>query len=368
MRRIQAKVKHLMTEIMNVDQQSLDEHAKDIAEATKSESTKTAYQTDMRKFGEWADEFGHDVNPAEEDCVAAYAIWLSKIGRKPSTIRRALVSIAQWHKLKGYDNPVTTRVRELNKGIRRLSGERRRRARPVTWIVLNRLFRHIPESTAIGIRDRALLLVGFAGAMRRSEIVAMNVEDCEFVDEGLVISQRRSKTNQFGDIRKLAIPYIDVPGRCAVKALRRLIEYNQLETGPIFYALGVQGTKMFITQPTRRLRAAYVSHVIKRYADRAGYPPEQFSGHSLRAGFATSASKAGLTSSVIMTHTGHRSHLTMMEYVRDGRKFNSHPLTSIVNAFPCRTTQPQGSILLTKNQTSVDEAIHQVEAEDPEGD
>jgi site-specific recombinase XerD len=316
-----------MSDIVKVDKAELRKHAQLIAENTKSENTKRGYSSDIDQFFKWLKE---NELSMDEISVNDYTLYLSYIGRKITTINRALTSISQWHKLQGMKSPVTPRVRETVKGIARTDGTKRTRARPLTWRALDRLLKHV-EGNAVGIRDHALLLVGFAGALRRSEIVAIDVEHIEFVDEGMIITQTVSKTNQTGDERKIAIPFVDIKNRCPVKAVRHLIDYAQVETGPLFNSLGSAGRRMLSVPLKGRLKAASVSLIIKRYAKHAGYDPTEYSGHSLRAGFATSASKAGLRSSAIMNHTGHKTHAVMMVYVRDGRAFVNHPFSFIVN-------------------------------------
>lgn len=325
-----------MTELVKVDEADLRRHAQVIAANTKSENTKRAYSSDIDQFFKWLKD---RELPIEENSVNEYVLYLSYVGKKITTINRALTSISQWHKLQNIDSPVSPRIRETVKGIARTDGTKRKRARPLTWRALDRLLDQV-EGNAVGIRDRALLLVGFAGALRRSEIVAINIEHIEFVDEGMIISQTTSKTNQTGDERKIAIPFVDIKNRCPVKAVRNLIEYNQELDGPLFNSLGSAGRRMLSVPKNGRLRSASVSLIIKRYAKHAGYDPKDYSGHSLRSGFATSASKAGLRSSAIMNHTGHKTHAVMMVYVRDGRAFVNHPFSYIVNHVSTSTNLP----------------------------
>lgn len=319
-----------MSDIVKIGKHELLEHAEEISAARRSDATREAYESDWRQFDYWAKENVVSIMPASEGTVVAYVVYLSKIGFKPITIQRKITAINQIHLSNGFGRTTGRLVREAVQGIRRLKGVARRRARPITWTVLDRILNQI-QGTAIGIRDRALLLVGFSGALRRSELVAIDIEDIEFVDEGMIISQTHSKTNQEGELRKIAIPFVDIKCRCPVKATQRLIAYNQTQTGALFRGLGSGGRKMLDVKLGRRLSASSVSKIIKRYAELAGYPSSEFSGHSLRAGFATAASQAGLSSVAIMARTGHKSFAVFANYVLDGRLFSGHPLNAIVS-------------------------------------
>lgn len=326
-----------MSSIVKPEYIDLVQHAAEIAEAQKASSTRVAYESDWAQFEKWAETNNVNIRPANESVVVAYIVYLSKIGMKPSSIKRKLTAISQTHLDLGYDRPVGQMVRNAYRGIRRLKRHSTKKARPVTWAVLRRMLSVIPDSN-IGIRDRALLLVGFSGALRRSELVAIDIEHIEFLDEGMVINQTESKTNQTGELRKIAIPYIDIDGHCPVKATMKLIENSGKSSGPVFLGLGSAGRRNTNSPPiAKRLRAASVSSIIKRYARICGYPPSEFSGHSLRAGFATSASNAGLSSTSIMARTGHKSFAVFANYVRDGRLFRGHPLIDIVSSSDERT-------------------------------
>lgn len=320
-----------MSDIVKIDTLELMEHAAEISAARRASATREAYSSDWAQFRKWAIENNLNTEPAKESTVVCYIVYLSKIGLKTSTIQRKITAINQIHLSNGHKRPRGRRLREAFQGIRRLKGTARRRARPITWTVLDRILEQIPNYNAIGIRDRALLLLGFSGALRRSELVAINIENIEFVDEGCIITQTHSKTNQEGAERKIAVPFVDLKNRCPVKAVTRLVKYNQADSGPLFNGLGSGGRKMLGVKLGKRLSAGMVSVIVKRYALLAGYPPAEFSGHSLRAGFATAASQAGLSSAAIMSRTGHKSFAVFANYVRDGRLFLGHPLTSIVN-------------------------------------
>jgi integrase len=183
---------------------------------------------------------------------------------------------------------------------------------------LRRMIAQLPE-TLIGVRDRAILLVGFAGAFRRSELVALNHDDVEFTRDGLVISIRRSKTDQEGAGRKIGIPYGSNPATCPVRSLQDWIECGDIKEGPLFRPINRHGQIA-----GRRLSGEAVAEIVKRYATKAGMNANQFAGHSLRSGLATSSAAAGASERAIMNQTGHRSVMTVRRYIRDGNLFREN--------------------------------------------
>jgi integrase len=172
---------------------------------------------------------------------------------------------------------------------------------------------------SIGIRDRALLLVGFAGAFRRSELVGLNREDVEFVSEGLVTTLRRSKTDQEGHGRKVAVPFGSNLETCPVRALQAWLDISKIASGAIFHPINRHGR----IQPGR-LSGEAVAIVVKRYAAACGKDASHFAGHSLRAGLATQAAIAGVSERSIMNQTGHRSTAMVRRYIRDGSLFRDN--------------------------------------------
>jgi integrase len=206
-------------------------------------------------------------------------------------------------------------VREVVKGLRRRVGVAQRQVSPIIVEHLRRIVEHLPDTPA-GLRDRALLLVGFAGAFRRSELVSLDVADLGEQPVGLVINLRRSKTDQEGAGRKVGIPFGAELSLCPVRALRAWREAAQIDEGPLFRPVDKHGTAL-----ARRLSAHSVAVIVKRIAAVAGYDPRLFSGHSLRAGLATAAAAAGKSERAIMRQTGHRSEVMLRRYIRDGELF-----------------------------------------------
>jgi integrase len=237
-----------------------------------------------------------------------------------------LATLAKAHRTAGYSNPVDSEEVALTlRGIRRTHGRPQRQARPLEWTDVLRM---LPAPGSVKpARDRALILVGFAGGFRRSELVALDTDDLEFVDEGLVITLRRSKTDQAGEGRRIAIPY-GPDSACPVRALRGWIENAGITSGPVFRSVPRSGK----VEP-RRLSPQAVALILKRYVKRIGLDPELVSGHSLRAGFVTSAAKSGASAWKIRQQTGHKSDAMVARYIRDADLFTDNAAGRVLGVF-----------------------------------
>jgi site-specific recombinase XerD len=286
------------------------------ANASRSPATRRAYAHDWQDFTIWCASHAVDHLPATSATVAAYIAGLAKQRRTMSTITRRLAAISQAHQLAGHPTPThDERVRTVLKGIKRKVGTAQQGKAPATVEVVRILLQQIGHSI-LGTRDRALLLVGFAGAFRRSELVSFDVADVTLSELGIVLLLRQSKTDQEGEGRKIAIPYGLIPATCPVRALEAWLCDASVTAGPIFRPIDRHGN----VKP-RRLTAQSVALVIKRYAAAASLNVTDFSGHSLRAGFATTAAAVGVTERQIMRQTGHTSVKTVRKYIRQGELF-----------------------------------------------
>jgi integrase len=175
------------------------------------------------------------------------------------------------------------------------------------------------DAALIGARDRALILLGFAGACRRSELVALDVTDLAFSRDGLTVTLRRSKADQEAQGRKIGIPYGSNPETCPVRTLQAWLEAAAVTSGPVFRSLTRHGHLQ-----VDRLAPVDVARIVKKLAERAGLDPAKYAGHSLRAGHATSAAIAGASERSIMNQTGHRSVQMVRRYIRDGNLFREN--------------------------------------------
>lgn len=256
--------------------------------------------------------------PAPPETVASYIAECS--GRlKVGSIQRRLNAVAEAHKATGLESPTSTgMVKNTLKGIKRTLGTATiQKAAALTDDV--RAMVDVADSGLIGARDRAMILLGFAGAFRRSELVSLNVEDCAFGKDGLTVILRRSKTDQDGQGRKIGIPYGSNPETCPVRVLQGWIEQVALTSGPIFRSINRHGH----LRPGR-LSPADVARIVKKLAERAGLDATKYAGHSLRAGHATSAAIAGASERSIMRQTGHKSVQMVRRYIRDGNLFREN--------------------------------------------
>lgn len=299
------------------------EQARDYAEAAKAPNTRRAYQSDWRAFTRWCDEHGRASLPASPETLILYLSSLAE-ARRVSTIQRRLSSISVAHQLAGHPSPThDAHVRTVMQGIRRTKGVAPAAKEPAVTAVLRAMVEALPEG-AIGARDRALLLLGFAGAFRRSELVGLDVADVRETGDGLVVTLRASKTDQAGEGVKKGIPYGSTPHTCPVRAVRAWKELAGLTEGALFRPINRHGQ----VRP-RRLSGHAVATIVKRAAQGAGLVAEHFSGHSLRAGLATAAAQAGVSERVIMQQTGHKSLPVLRRYIRDGSLFRENAAAKV---------------------------------------
>ena len=245
-------------------------------------------------------------------------------GRKVSTLSLALAAISQAHQMAGHESPrSSTAVREAFKGIRRTHGSAPDQKAPVLNAQLRTMMERMP-ATLLGARDRALLLVGFSGAFRRSELVALEVADLAFTSEGLTVTLRKSKTDQESQGRKIGLPYQSTSATCPVRATQTWLELAGISEGAVFRSVNRHG------QLGARLGGQDVARVVKRVAEAAGFDPKPFAGHSLRAGLATSAAKAGKAAHSIMKQTGHRSIAMVQRYIRDAELYTDNAAAGLL--------------------------------------
>ncbi|MGD0775984.1 MAG: site-specific integrase [Candidatus Solibacter sp.] len=256
--------------------------------------------------------------PANPETIAAYIAECAG-HLKPGSIQRRLNAMAEAHKAMGLESPTRTAiVANTMKGIRRTKGTAPTQKTPA----LTDDIRGMVDATDVGVigaRDRALILLGFAGAFRRSELVGLDVEDCGFGKDGLTVTLRRSKTDQEGVGRRVGIPYGSNPDTCPVRSIQSWLELAAISTGPLFRSINRHGQ----VQPGR-LSGIDVARVVKKLTGRAGLDSAKYAGHSLRAGHATTAAMAGASERSIMNQTGHRSVQMVRRYIREGSLFREN--------------------------------------------
>jgi len=292
------------------------ERVQDYAGRSKSEATIRAYAAGWRDFLSFCSSRGLQALPASDETVAAYLAELADRGAKAATIARRLVVISQAHKAADLPSPTgSSLVRRVHAGIRRTLGTAQQGKAPAVVGDLKLMLEQLPN-TRVGLRDRALLLLGFAGAFRRSELVGLDVADLEFARAGLIVTLRKSKTDQEGRSRRLGIPFGSSEATCPVRSLQAWLETARITEGSVFRSLD----RFQRVQP-QRLSDKAVALIVKRRAKAVGLDPARYAGHSLRAGLATSAAAAGASERVIMSQTGHRSADMVRRYIREGSLF-----------------------------------------------
>lgn len=287
------------------------ERARQYALKSKAANTLRAYRAPWREFQAFAEKKGERALPAEAGLVVDYLTALADAGAKASTIGVHLAAIASAHRTaKAPDPTVDEGVRLVMGGIRRELGTRPAKKAPVMLDELRRMVAALPDTLA-GKRDKALLLVGFGGAFRRSELVGLDVADIR-LNGKLVITVKRSKTDQEGAGRTKVIPALADETLCPVKALRAWLDAADIKSGAIWRQVDKWGHLR-----DNRLTAQSVALTVKAAAERAGLEARQFAGHSLRSGFITEAANAGVESRDIMSQTGHKSEAVMRGYIQD---------------------------------------------------
>jgi integrase len=297
--------------------------ARDYVAASRAANTTRVYRTGWVQFTAWCDEHGVVALPAGPETVACYVADLAKVA-KPATIDLRLAAISAAHRAAGHDSPTKEEaVRLVRRGVRRTLGTAQRQVRPITVPDLRVMLEGLGTNPA-GCRDRALLLVGFAGALRRSELAGLDVADIIEGADGLTVHLRRSKTDQEGAGRTIGIPYGSNPITCPVRAWRAWLEVSGITEGPAFRPVDRHGHIR-----STRLSAPAVALVLKRHAARAGLDPGEVAGHSLRAGLATSAASAGVPERVIAATTGHRGTAMLRRYIREGSLFRENAASAV---------------------------------------
>lgn len=284
--------------------------AYEYAEQSKSCNTRKAYSSDWKHFNQWC--IANTVIPlpaASEDLILYVTIFAGTL--KVSTLSRRLTAIAEAHRVAGFKSPLENETLQMVwKGIRRTKGIHQQGKMPLMTDDLRTVLSNF-RADIKGIRDRALLLLGFSGGFRRSELVALNVSDLQFVTEGVMITIQRSKSDQEGAGMYKAIPFGSSPELCPVRALQAWLRASAICEGPLFRSIGKSGRLH-----SERLSDKAVALVIKDVAQSKGLNVAKYSGHSLRSGFVTQAAQNGASDQDIMNTTGHKSRAMVSRYTR----------------------------------------------------
>lgn len=292
------------------------------AQQSLSAATLRAYRADWADFEAWCRDTGLEAMPAAPQTVAAYLASMVE-ARSRATIQRRLVSIGQAHKLAGHDwRPSHPAIRNTMRGMFRRHGKPPRKAAALGREEVVMLLEGSVEGLA-AVRDRALFLLGFSGALRRSELAAVRREDLTFRADGLRLLIPRSKGDQEGEGAEVGIPRGANPATCPVRAVQRWLEASDCDAGPVFRKIRAEGTIM-----DEALHPSSIRYILRKRAAEAGLEvgrSERLSPHGLRAGFVTEAYKAGARDEEIMGHTRHKDADTMRGYVRRARLLIESP-------------------------------------------
>ena len=297
-------------------------------QSSKANNTVRAYRSDFNDFGLFCSQNGFKSLPSEPKIVSLYLTYLSTKELKMSTLKRRLVSIGVIHKLKGhYLDTKHPSIIENIMGIKRRKGSIQEAKKPILISTLKQIIDVIDKQNKQEIkkfRDRSIILIGFSGGFRRKEIVSLNYDDLDFVPEGLKINLRRSKTDQFGKGFTKALPYFDNSQYCPVVSLKKYIEISKIKSGAVFRRF-TRGSKL----SENRLTDQTVALLIKEYLKLTGIDSKNYSGHSLRSGFATSAAESGAEERSIMAMTGHKSTEMVRRYIKEANLFKNNALNKI---------------------------------------
>ena len=314
---------NLITDIKTLQEETLLN-----LKSSKASNTLRAYKSDFNDFSLFCVQNGFKSLPSEPKIVSLYLTHLSAKGIKMSTLKRRLVSIGVIHKLKGHyldtKHPI---IIENILGIKRRKGSVQKGKKPLLINNLKTLINVIDKYNKEDLkkyRDRSIILMGFSGGFRRNEIVSLDYDDLDFVTEGIKIRIKRSKTDQLGEGSVKGIPYFENTQYCPVLSLRNWIEISKISSGPLFRRFS-KGNKL----SENRLTDQTVALLIKKYLNITGIDSKNYSGHSLRSGFATSAAEAGAEERTIMAMTGHKSTEMVRRYIKEANLFKNNALNKI---------------------------------------
>lgn len=284
---------------------------------SRSDNTLRGYKSDWRHFSAFSESLGIEPMPATPEMVASYLSACADSGLKAGSIQRRVSAITAMHQAAGHASPTSNATVKLClAGIRRALGTHQEGKTPALTADLAAMCSHLP-SDLLGIRDRAILLIGFAGAFRRSELVGLNVEDLQFGDDGVRILIAHSKTDQEGAGQVVGIAR--GMSLCPVAALQAWLSAAGITTGPVFRSVTRHGEIK-----SSRLTDQVVALVVKRYSTGAGIEAAKYSGHSLRAGLVTQAALNRVPEYVIMRQTRHKSTEMLRRYIRDAALFRDN--------------------------------------------
>ena len=310
------------------DIKALQEETLDNLKSSKAINTIRAYRSDFKDFSAFCSKNGLKYLPTDAKIVSLYITFLSSKNIKISTLKRRLVSISMIHKLKGHylDNKHPIIIENLM-GIKRKRGSFQNGKKPILINQLKAIIDVIDNNNADQIkkiRDKTIILIGFSGGFRRTELVSIDFEDVEFVSEGVKIAIKRSKTDQYGEGTLKGLPYFNNHNYCPVLHLKKWLEFSKIKSGAIFRSF----SKSFSLRKNR-LTDQTVALMVKNYLAEAGIESKNYSAHSLRSGFATVTAESGADERSIMAMTGHKTTQMVRRYIKEANLFKNNALNKI---------------------------------------
>lgn len=323
-----------MTKDFYIQKDYLKAHATDLSaksiaslSETKADNTVDAYEADWNDFCDWCKYHKEQAFPATAATVVNYINDLADYA-KISTIRRRISAISENFNAAGLENNPCKEwiVREALSGLSRMKGAAQKGKTPVYWDEIKKMVDTMDLSKLSDLRDKAILLLGFMGAFRRSELSGLDVENISFYPQGMVVTIAHSKTDQTSQGQQIGIPYLDDQAYCPITALRAWLTAAGIKSGPLFRSFLKNG------KPSeRRLSDKSINLIIKKYTKAIGLDPDLYGAHSLRHGFATSAALAGVEERVIMKQTRHRSVEMVRHYINEADLFMNNPISQMFN-------------------------------------
>ena len=316
-------MKNIITDLKTIKNETLIN-----LENSKAANTIKAYKSDFKDFELFCLKNSFKTLPSNPNVVSLYLTYLSTKDAKISTLRRRLVSIGVVHKMKGHylDTKHPSIIANLM-GIKRRKGSIQKGKKPILIshlkTIVNVISNQKTEELKI-IRDKTIILIGFSGGFRRNEIVSLDFDDLEFVNEGVKINLKKSKTDQYGEGTIKALPYLSNAMYCPVINLKKWLNYSKINNGPIFRRF-TKGSKL----SGKRLTDQTVALLIKKYLNLSGINSENYSGHSLRSGFATATAESGADERSIMAMTGHKTTQMVRRYIKEANLFKNNALNKI---------------------------------------
>ncbi|WP_216830741.1 site-specific integrase [Alkalihalobacterium elongatum] len=308
---------------LSIEILELQEEAKNHLANSKAENTKRAYRNDWTQFSDWCKKNGFQYLPANPETLVYYITFLGK-SFKASSIKRKMTAISQRHETAGYLSPTKTAlVKGVWDGIQRSIGIKEE-GKEALWLdELRQIIQVIPQDKIIGVRNRALLVIGWSGALRRSELVSLNVEDISITRDGVILHLGKSKTDQKGEGHDIALPYGSNPLTCPVRSLEDWLATSDITDGSVFRRIDRHGNIM------GRLTPQSVRLVVRHCCESVGLDPERYGAHSLRSGFCSTAAKAGKAEHQIMKQTRHKRSDSLQRYIKKANLFDDNAASGI---------------------------------------